>query len=129
MKAAFVISFLPNPRMIRRITLAQTFCESVKLICINRGNNMQEEPHIENVDITIINKNIGTSLASRILSMSKLRSRILSELKNHDPDIVHVQGIDMLDIAVSYKKKCPKTKILYEVADLHALLVDKQSTI
>lgn len=48
-------------------------------------------------------------------------------LNGIQPDLIHVQGLDMLKIAGKYKKQSGRdVKIIYEVADLHRLLIDKQ---
>jgi glycosyltransferase involved in cell wall biosynthesis len=50
-------------------------------------------------------------------------------LKQINPDLIHVQGLDMLKIACTYKRRVNRNvRIIYEVADLHRLLVDKQKS-
>lgn len=46
-----------------------------------------------------------------------------------NPKLLYVGNLDMLRIACKYKKRHPNVKIVYEIADLHRLIVDKQSGI
>ena len=51
-------------------------------------------------------------------------------LKRIKPCIIHVQALDMLKIACAYKKKVDKdVRIIYEVPDLHKLIIDEQKSL
>jgi hypothetical protein len=71
----------------------------------------------------------GTDPIRRLLPYRKFISRSMTLLKQINPDLIHVQGLDMLKIACTYKRRVNRNvRIIYEVADLHRLLVDKQKS-
>lgn len=51
------------------------------------------------------------------------------EIRKLKPECIYVGNIDMLFIAACYKKYNPKAHIIYEIADLHGLIIDKQKNI
>lgn len=128
-KTVFLLGFLPNPRMYKRIALAQQYSDA-HLVCWDRGKEMQENPRGNGISCDIIQINAGNDPIKRIIPYRRFSKAALKIIKTIKPDIIHVQGIDMLKIACRYKKTVNRnTKIIYEIADLHRLLVDKQSSI
>ena len=128
-KILFLLGFLPNPRMNKRISVAKQVGK-VSLVCWDRGANMQLPPDDSDIIIYIIKETLGKSIVSRYISNIKLQKKAISILKRERPAIIHVQGLDMLGIACRYKHLYDnKVKIIYEVADLHTLIVDKQHDI
>lgn len=82
------------------------------------------------IDTHILNETVKNSVLSRYLSNIRFGEKALSILQSICPRIIHVQGLDMLEIAYKYKRKYDgSVKIIYEVADLHSLLVDAQPDI
>lgn len=125
-KTLFLLGFLPNPRMQKRINNAKQN-SSVHLVCWDRGKEMLAPPSIEGITCRIIKEAAGNDPVSRLIPFRRFSKQALSELCNIKPDIIHVQGLDMLQIACDYKRKQNKeVHIIYEVADLHRLLVDRQ---
>lgn len=124
-----LIGFIPNHRILRRIEVEKLIGD-VHLICWDRGSDMLPKPKEEGFIIHIISIDAGSDPIKRYLPtkiFSKKAKVILKQLK---PDIIHVQGLDMLQIAAQYKKRHDmKTHIIYEVADLHRYLVDEQKDI
>lgn len=124
-KAVVLIGFLPNPRIYKRIELEKTLYDEVHLICWDRGSNMLAAPVEDGYRVHCIKIDASKDPLKRLVpykQFSEQASALLEEIK---PDLVHVQGLDMLKIACKYKKKYG-TRVIYEVADLHRLLVDKQ---
>lgn len=124
----FLIGFLPNPRIYKRIALAQNY-SNVHLICWDRGKEMLESPTGRGFSCNIIRINAGNDPVSRVFPFEKFKKKALEILTEKHPDIIHVQGLDMLQIACKYKSIHKHVHIIYEIADLHRLLVDKQTGI
>ncbi|MBE6938097.1 MAG: glycosyltransferase family 4 protein [Ruminococcaceae bacterium] len=125
-KIAILIGFMPNPRIYKRIELEKTMGE-LHLICWDRGNSMLAAPEGEGYTPHVISIPAGGDPVRRFIPYRRFFARSLKLLAGLRPDIVHVQGLDMLKIANAYRKKHnPSAVIVYEVADLHRLLVDKQ---
>ncbi len=129
MKTVFLIGFLPNPRIMKRINLACTYSE-VHLICWDRQNNNIALSHGNNYTYDEISIRASSEPLKRLIPYARFRSKAMKSLRKQNPDIIHVQGLDMLQIAVIYQKRYkPNVKIIYEVADLHRLLVDRQHSL
>ena len=125
--AVILIGFMPNPRIYKRIALENELYD-LHLICWDRGKNMLsfssgEEP----CEVHCIRLPAGDDPVRRAIPYAKFNARAMKLLKELSPDVVHVQGLDMLKLACRYKRQSrKKVSLLYEVADLHRLLVDKQ---
>jgi len=124
MRIAFVLSFVPNPRMHRRLDLFKEKF-AVSLIYWNRLNEKVEISGLDEVHEISLKTNFGSPL-KRAFKMRKFFQEALKYLKSFKPDIIYVQGLDMLSIACKYAKD---GRIFYEIADLNTLLVDKQKSI
>lgn len=125
-KIVILIGFLPEPRMLNRIELEKQLGE-LHVICWNKKKNMLEMPSENGFTMHVISKEAGADPVKRMVPyalFAREASRLLREIQ---PSMIHVQGLDMLKIACSYQKRSrQKVHIIYEVADLHRLLVDKQ---
>ncbi len=125
---AILIGFLPNPRIYKRIALEKQI-GNVHLICWDRGNSMLQAPVDDGYKSHVIQVKAGGNPLKRLIPyqiFSKQANNLLNQIQ---PDLVHVQGLDMLKIACAYKKRSAKpVHVIYEVADLHRLLVDRQTT-
>lgn len=128
-QTVFLLGFLPNPRMYKRFALAEEY-SNVHVICWDRTKDMMPPPP-DKADTTfsIIREDLGGSYLSRFAATRRFKKQANKILREKKPDIVHVQNLDMLQIACSYKKQHPDVRIIYEVADLHRLLVDKQKSL
>ena len=129
MKISFLLSFIPNPRMERRIKLLKNKYK-LSLIYWNR-NFVAKKVIIENVKIHEVKVKADFNLkhlVKRLFNTFKFRSRALKLLKEIDPEIIYVQNIDMLSIAYKYQKQ-KSVKIIYEIADISSLVIDKQKGI
>lgn len=125
-KIVILIGFLPEPRMMKRIELEKNIGE-LHVICWDRINNMQERPPENNFSAHIIARKVGTDPVKRMIPYVLFSRDALKLLREIQPSVIHVQSVDMLKIACSYQKESgQKVHIIYEIADLHRLLVDSQ---
>lgn len=127
-KLVVLIGFLPNPRIYKRIRAEQTLFD-VELICWDRGSSMLKRPKETNFIAHVIEEKAGSDPIRRLIPLRRFTAKAMAILDSIHPAIIHVQGLDMLQIAVKYQKKHREVKIIYEVADLHRLIVDKQRQI
>lgn len=129
MKIVILIGFVPGPRFKKRIDLEKELGE-LHLICWDRGikNKIMPEPKgflIHSKLIPTVNEPL-----KRMLPYLKFKSFAMKELTKIQPDVIHLQGLDTLKIACEYKKKVnKKVRIIYEVGDLHRLIVDEGKTV
>lgn len=118
-KLVMLIGFLPNPRIYKRLALERELFD-VHLICWDRGSEMQAPPKAEGFRVHCLRIPACSDPLRRLLPYGKFSVKAKKLIKAIGPDIIHVQGLDMLRIA--FAAKCPH--VIYEVADLHRLLVD-----
>ena len=129
-KIAFLVGMLPNPRNQKRLALESTLAE-VHLICWDRGRNMVALSVPEGVRLHRLCIDADPDMAGnplkRLLPFRRFfvqAAKLLSEIQ---PDLIHAENLDMLCIALYAKRKSKKAvKILYEIPDLHSLVVDNQ---
>ena len=125
-KFVVLIGFLPNPRILNRIRLECSLGE-VHLICWDRGSSMLCAPEEEGYHVHIIHIPAGNDPIKRLIPTMRFEKEAINLLLSIKPDVIHVQGIDMLQIAVNYKKRYKgNAKLIYEIADLHRYIVDEQ---
>jgi len=128
-KLALIFPHIPNPRMIKRVKALLTNYD-VHVIYWDRdlGNKkINELPN--NVKFTIIKKkaNEGSPL-KRIRTTYSVIKAVISIAKEVSPDILYISKTDMLLAGFLYRKLFSrKCNIIYEVSDLHTLMIDSQS--
>lgn len=129
MTIAILLGFVPGPRLQKRIDLEKTIGD-LHLICWDRGIKNKTMPEEDGFSIhSLLIPTVNNPL-KRTLPYLKFRSYALKELDEVQPDVIHLQGLDMLKIACEYKRKAKKpVHIIYEVGDLHRLIVDEGKTI
>lgn len=126
-KLAILIGFMPNPRIFKRVALESELYE-VHLICWDRGSNMIPHKDSGNCVIHTIRIEASNHPLKRLLPYAKFKREALKLLNELQPAVVHAQMIDMLKIAVKYADSSrKKVRLIYEIADLHRLIVDKQT--
>lgn len=124
--AVILIGFMPNPRIYKRIEQEKAVC-NVHLICWDRESNLLAYPNAEGYTAHVLKLAASNDPIRRLVPYQKFSARAMKLLKQIKPDLIHVQGLDMLKIAQKYKRSCSgRVSIIYEVADLHRLLVDEQ---
>ena len=127
-KIVVLIGFLPNHRIMRRIDVEKKIGD-VHLICWDRESDMLPPQIEKGFSIHTIRIAAGNDPLKRIIPTRRFASQAKKYLNDIKPKIIHVQGLDMLQIAASYRRANPQTKIIYEVADLHRYIVDNQKDI
>ncbi len=124
--AVILLGFMLNPRFQKRIDLEKQFYD-LHLICWDRGKDMIELIAGDDYHTHVIKVDAVDDPLKRIKPYRQFSLKAKQMIKEIQPQMIHVQGLDMLRIAMAYKKKyANNTRIIYEVADLHRLLVDKQ---
>lgn len=122
---AILIGFLPNPRIYKRIELEKKLGE-FHLICWDKGDSMLPKPEATDYSIHIVDIPANGDPLRRMIPYLRFAHAATLLLKRIQPDLIHVQGLDMLKIAEQYKRQAKqKVSIVYEVADLHRLLIDR----
>ena len=125
-RIVILMGALPYPRMYKRIQTEKKLGE-LHLICWDRGNNNLEKPVGDNYKVHLIQENAIDDPLKRLAPYTRVFKKAYNLLNKIQPKVIHVEGLDMLKIAVCYKKrKNPSVKIVFEVGDLHRLIVDKQ---
>mgnify|MGYP004623586663 FL=1 len=121
-----LVGFLPNPRIENRIRLERTLFD-LHVVCWDRCKNMMPPPQAEGFHLHCIRIPAENDPMKRLLPYERFCQTAKRLLREIQPDMIHVQGLDMLRIACQMKRESKKPlAVLYEVADLHRLLVDRQ---
>lgn len=129
-KITFLLAYAPNPRMRKRINVALELSDKVSLIQWDKLQDKMENYENPAVNIHRIPIKSAESPIKRIPQYFDFSKQALKALAFNKPDIIHLQGLDMLKIAVDYKKKYDSNvAIVYEVADVHRYLTTKSKNI
>ena len=125
MKTVFLLNHVPDPRINKRIGIAKTMGEVV-VICVRRASQDLFEPYYKDVVHEIIDIDLPPSkqFIKRFLASKKYEKQAFDLLLKYSPTIVYTEGMDSLKIAVEYKKR-NTCKIIYEVADLRELFIER----
>lgn len=124
-KSVVLIGFMPNPRILKRIELEKEMF-SLHLICWDKGRNMLSAPNVDGVSVHKVSIDATNDPLKRFIPYVKFSNKALRLLQDISPSLIHVQGLDMLKIAVTYRQKIDKNvNIIYEVADVHRLIAGK----
>lgn len=124
-KTVFILGRYPNPRLKRRINNEKKLGK-VALICWDKVSSQRlfyEDPEVDVYPVKL--KANGTNPIKRLLPTFIFIVKAKKILKKLSPEIMHVENVDMLVVAVLhslFRKKKPK--IIYEIADLHRLIID-----
>ena len=119
MRITFVLGFLPNPRMYKRIHALKEENE-VSVVCVKRSNQdiftKQDIPGVEHYIQTMAIPP-SSQLLRRMKAMRGVKSYISEKLNDLHPDLIYTAGLDTLMSVYDYAKK-HNTRVVYEVADL-----------
>ena len=128
-KIVFVISHKPDNRYLKRINLLKNDYE-LKMLYWNKSQ-APANIFFDNAGIVEIHIPANqTNPLARLPQTVWFIRRAYKELCRQKPDVIYVGNIDMLYIARKYKHRAdPKVKIVYEIADLHRLIIDRQKTL
>ena len=130
-KAVIISSYVPLSRLKRRIHFLEDEYD-VHLIYWNRNdeglysNFSSWCNDVREVHIPVLSS-IGNPI-KRVPQTKKFKRIVKKMLNEIKPDILLLQDLDMLISFHDYAKK-NKCKIIYEVRDLHYLVIDKQKGI
>lgn len=130
-KLLVVFPHTPNPRMIKRVkALLINYDVHVIYWDRNLGNKkVNELPKESKVTVIKRNANEGSPIKRLGATISVIRE-IISIAKRLEPDVLYLSKTDILFAAVLYKKITKKSvRLVYEVSDLHTLMVDEQKKI
>ncbi|CAM4161104.1 glycosyltransferase [Lederbergia lenta] len=130
-KILLLFPHIPNPRMLKRINALK---ENYKLEVIywDRGINFDRRNHIlptikENVILR--NANEGNPL-KRVGTTIKVMIDALKLIRRAKPMYLYISKTDMLLIGYIYKRFFNNNvEIVYEVSDIHSLMIDEQKII
>jgi len=119
MKVVFVLGFLPNPRMYKRIYALKEE-NDVSVVCIKRTNqDIFTKQDIPGVDHYIATMDVppASQLFRRMKATRGIKSFIVGKLHELQPDLIYTSGLDTL-LAVYDYAMSHKVHVVYEVADL-----------
>lgn len=130
MKIVMLNSGIPNPRRRKRLLIEKRIGD-VTLVCWDRSAHGVTSEQAEGCRVHCIQcaaqPGAAYHLIERSLAEKKFAKRAEEIIAKIQPDIIHAENLDMLRIACTIKRRwIPNVSILYEIPDLHALLVDKQ---
>ncbi|WP_257348287.1 glycosyltransferase [Pseudalkalibacillus decolorationis] len=132
-KSGIIMLFphLPNPRMLKRINaLKEDYL--VEVIYWDRGTEFDKINQIPpTIKKNVIHRkaNEGNPLR-RIGTTIKVLMDALKIIRESKPQYLYISKLDMLMIGVIYKRFFNRTvEVIYEVSDLHSLVIDKQKKI
>lgn len=122
-----LIGSTPKPRTYKRITVLQQISK-VNLLCWDRMNDTSLKIS-RDVDYPIYVNEIkaANDPLKRMRPYMQFTKKALKQLKDIQPDLIHVEGLDMLRIADIYKRNSKKqVVVVYEVPDLRRLITEPQ---
>lgn len=126
MKLTFLFSHSPDPRINKRISLLKLKYDT-SIVYWNRSkslklNNVHDD--IECIEISEHSESINP--VKRIIPTIKFAISAIKHINKLKPDILYVGNIDMLLIAhLATIGRKDKVKFIYEIADLHRLIIDE----
>lgn len=126
-KIAYLLGFVSNPRFNKRINAAKVNFDVV-LICWAKSDSYTFRNVHEGISSHVMHIPANAfDPVARMRPYASFVKRAIAVLRTEKPDVIHLQGLDMLMLACWYKRRFDKgVRIIYEVADLHRLLVDEQ---
>ncbi|MEQ8190915.1 MAG: glycosyltransferase [Candidatus Eremiobacterota bacterium] len=126
MKFAFIFSGSPDPLINNRIEMVNGQYDTY-FIYLNRTNEVNFEvihQDINNIEIPV--KGNYKDPIRRLLPTVRFALKAIKKIREIKPEVVYAANIDMLFITrLALLGKIKNTTIIYEVADLHRLIVDK----
>lgn len=126
MKLTFLFSHSPDPRINKRISTLKLHYDT-SIIYWNRNKNLKlNNVHNDIENIEISEHSESTNPINRIIPTIKFAIRAIRTINKIKPDILYVGNIDMLMIAyLATIGRKNKVKFIYEIADLHRLVIDE----
>ena len=126
----FLISHVPDPRFNKRLRIAKKVLPT-NLVYWNRNTIDLWDIRVEDINnIELKIKANYTNPLKRLIPTVKFLLKALKKLIKLKPNIIYTGNIDMLLITYLYKSFFnSNVKIMYEIADLHEMLIKEKSLI
>lgn len=121
-RTVFILSDIPDHCMRKRIDLATSKYDVTVIYW--RRNSAALSYKNSKCKVYPINLEVGDEWFKRLPYYWKFRQAVKPILRKTRPDIIHVSGIDMLNVACEYKNGEKQTKIIYEVEDIPHIIAD-----
>ena len=102
--SVILVGFLPNPRIENRIRLERTLFD-LHVVCWDRCKNMMPPPQAEGFHLHCIRIPAENDPMKRLLPYKRFCQAAKRLLREIQPDMIHVQGLDMLRIACQMKRE------------------------
>ena len=108
MVSVVMIGSIPKPRTYKRIAFLQRFSK-MNLLCWDRVNETQLNVD-ESVDypVHVIKLKAANDPLKRAVPYAKFTKKALKLLEEIQPDLIQVEGLDILKIADKYKRRSKK---------------------
>lgn len=125
----FLLTYVPDPRMNKRIGLAKEI-DSVSVICVRRRGMDLWEPFHRDVPHNILALEMPSIRhpVRRLFACLHFFRYAFQKLRQAHPDIIFCEGIDCLLIAVLFSL-LKKTSIIYEVSDIRECYLADRKTV
>ncbi|MDD2646450.1 MAG: glycosyltransferase [Patescibacteria group bacterium] len=117
-KITLLLSYCPNPRISKRIKSLNKISSRISVVYWNRFKEIKTLPPEINLGIKELNISCSREILKRIVENIKLFFIALIALYKEKPEILYIDGIDMLIIGTTYKFLHRSKKIIYEVSDI-----------
>lgn len=117
-KITLLISYCPNPRISKRIKSLYKISSKISIVYWNRFKEIKTLPSDINIGIKKLNISCSGKILKRIIENIKLFFIALITIYREKPEILYIDGVDMLVIGATYKLLHKSKKIIYEVSDI-----------
>lgn len=128
MSLVFLLSHIPNPRMNKRIGVVKEITDTT-LICWDKQSNQLFNLYHDDIKNIVIKMAASTTEPlKRIRQTMNFGIKAYKEILKIKPKCIYAGNFDMLLIAYIYSI-LHNSNLVYEVADLNRLIVDKQESL
>lgn len=117
-KVVFVLSHLPNPRIIKRI---DSLINDYRITVIFWNRNSFEQKFLLHKNVDVIQIKVDAPMGKpfkRILPLISFRKHLNIYLNKIKPDLLHIANLDMLISSRKFYKNNKHVRIIYEIGDL-----------
>jgi succinoglycan biosynthesis protein ExoL len=128
MDFVFLLSHIPNPRMNKRIGVVKSIGTTALIYWDKQDTQIWELYHQDIDNNGIVIPTSGAEPIRRLSQTMRFIYKAYNLLLQYKPKCLYVGNLDMLFIAWLYSLN-HQIRIIYEVADLNRLVIDKQKTI
>jgi len=117
-KIVFLLTQNPHQRIAKRAKSMSRVASDILIIYWNRSEELQALSQNANIKIRKINSSMPKNLLARILIDIKLLIISYFITNKASPEIIYIEGLDLLIVGYIYKFLHKKTKIIYEISDI-----------